>query len=145
MTLSDSLPRKRAKKSVGGFQGLPGSCPSFLQLAELAEAFAHLKFQAHIDVRRRSQSTPPLLSRRSEDYSFLEMASFQAIGSWRHAADGSSSSGGGAAEGRPRRSNTAHGLEKTGPALRVRRPLFASPIFLVQGQLWRCCAGPVHA
>ncbi|CAE7856425.1 POLA2 [Symbiodinium microadriaticum] len=38
-------------------QGLPGSCPSFLQLAELAEAFAHLKFQ---------------------DYSFLEMASFQA-------------------------------------------------------------------
>lgn len=38
-------------------QGLPGSCPSFLQLAELAEAFAQLKFQ---------------------DYSFLEMASFQA-------------------------------------------------------------------
>ena len=58
VTLSDSLPRKRAKKSVGGFQGLPGSCPSFLQLAELVEAFAHLKFQAHIDVRRRSQSTP---------------------------------------------------------------------------------------
>jgi hypothetical protein len=40
-------------------QGLPGSCPSFEQLSELAEVFAKLKFQ---------------------DYSFFEMCSLQAEG-----------------------------------------------------------------
>ncbi|CAE6931062.1 POLA2 [Symbiodinium sp. CCMP2592] len=48
---------QQASEGQVRLSGLPGSCPSFLQLAELAEAFAQLKFQ---------------------DYSFLEMASFQA-------------------------------------------------------------------
>ena len=61
--LSDSLstvdfPKKPCQCAPA--QGLPGSCPSFLQLAELAEAFAQLKFQARPPfAARRGSSAPP--------------------------------------------------------------------------------------
>eukprot|EP00931_Biecheleriopsis_adriatica_P075983 TRINITY_DN49747_c0_g1_i1.p1 TRINITY_DN49747_c0_g1~~TRINITY_DN49747_c0_g1_i1.p1 ORF type:complete len:611 (-),score=129.10 TRINITY_DN49747_c0_g1_i1:124-1956(-) len=48
----------RVQHAASG-EGVPGSCPSFAQLAEIGEAFARLKFQ---------------------DYSFFEMCSLQAEG-----------------------------------------------------------------